>query len=137
MWVWPRPNDMDINRPAPPLLSRILLAISALLVAGVVYVFASQALEEAPQPPPAPLKQVKSFNPQADISKNPALPTLEDNKPEVADMPLGRPNPFQPVNVKSGETATTSAQAVTVPGTGISVIPVAPAVEQTTSTEYE
>ena len=129
---------MDINRPAPPLLSRILLAISALLVAGVVYIFASQALEEAPQPPPAPLKQVKGFNPQADISKNPALPTLEENKPEIADMPLGRSNPFQPIETDKGEkAATTSAETVTVPGTGISVIPVAPAVEQATSTEYE
>lgn len=128
---------MDLNRPAPPLLSRILLAVSALLVVGVVYYFVSGALEEPPQPPPAPLRQAKGFDPRADISKNPSFPSLQESVLVLPDMPLGRPNPFLPLSGGKTASATTTAKTVSVPGTDIRVVPVSPAANQSTTTNYE
>lgn len=130
---------MDLNRPAPPLLSRILLALSALLLVGVVYLFASRALEEAPQPPPAPLRQAKNFDPRADISKNPSFTTLEDRGAAIPDMPIGRANPFvslaKPAETTIQGAPTTTLPTKTVKGTDIQIVPVAPPVNLATSTE--
>ncbi len=85
---------MDLNY-APPLLSRILLAVSALILVGVVFVFVSRALEQTPSEAILVQRRAQSFNPKADVSKNPVFPQLQTAYMQaVPDLPMGRDNPF-------------------------------------------
>ena len=107
---------------SPPLLARILLGVTALLTVGVVYWFLSKTLESLPTPSVPPPRQAKSFNPRADVAKNPAWPLLEATYlTGLPDMPLGRGNPFVPVQATSSSSVPPGG--LQVPGSKIKIVP--------------
>ena len=109
---------------APPILSRIILAVSAICMVGVVFIFVSRALEPANIIPAAPPKKAEVFNPKADVSQNPSFNQLQEAHMEpVPDMPMGRPNPFDSI-VESSERAG-SAEGIAVPRSKLQIVPVA------------
>jgi hypothetical protein len=108
---------------APPILSRILLAISSLVMVGVVFYFVSKSLEPVELIPPMPPRQAEVFNPKADISKNPAFQKLQPTHMEpVPDLPMGRANPFDPVSFGSAEII--ESGGVSVPRSALRLVPV-------------
>ncbi|MDD5726419.1 MAG: hypothetical protein PHC53_03355 [Patescibacteria group bacterium] len=110
---------------APPLFARILLGISALVAVGVVYWFFSNALQSAPMPTVPPPRQAQSFNPKADVVKNPVFPLLENKyQSGIPDMPVGRENPFLPLNYALQLSAVTTVPpgGLQVPGSKIKII---------------
>ncbi|MBD3281899.1 hypothetical protein GF391_04085 [Candidatus Uhrbacteria bacterium] len=118
---------MKING-APPIFSRILFAVSALVMVGVVFIFVSRALEPANIIPVAPPKKAEKFNPKADVSNNPSFDQLqEDHIKDVPDMPMGRENPFQSIVTPA---ATTTNSQRSVPRSGLRLAPVATNTEQ-------
>jgi len=118
---------------APPILSRIILAVSALVMVGVVFIFVSRALEPADIVPTARPKKAEVFNPKADVSKHPAFVDLEEEYMEpVPDMPVGRDNPFNSIVTPA---APTPAEGVAVPRSQLHIAPVgSTSTESTTST---
>ncbi len=123
---------MNINS-APPIFSRIVLAVSALVMVGVLYIFVSFALEPAYQVPPTPPKKAEVFNPKADVSQNPAFNELKKDYMEpVPDMPVGRDNPFQSIITPAATGTPTS-----VPRARLQLSPVATGTEVLTETETE
>ncbi|MBU2566332.1 hypothetical protein KKG46_02100 [Patescibacteria group bacterium] len=134
---------MELNY-NPPLLSRIILAVSALIAVGVIFVFVSRALEPVPQPPLPPLRQADSFNPKADISQNSAFHKLQTkDMVAVPDLPMGRENPFIAIkkttstqNVNSiTSTSTIPVEGIPLPGTTISIVPSEPISSPTSTLE--
>ena len=87
---------MDLNTNyRPPLLSRITLIVTTVLVVGAIFMFVSRAFEPAPLPQVAPAKKAEAFNPKADVSKHIVFGTLETSTmQDVPDLPVGRNNPF-------------------------------------------
>ena len=123
---------MNLSSPAPPLLSRILLAATALLVVGVAYWFLSRALEQEPGPPLPPVRHAQNFNPKADVSKNKVFPSLNLESATVPDLPIGRDNPFLPLTAPVQPGAATTVAPI--PGSNFRISPVAPAVKPASST---
>lgn len=122
---------------APPILSRILLALSSLIMVGAVFYYVSQALEPVDIIPAPPPKQAETFNPKADISKNPAFQKLQQTHMEpVPDMPQGRSNPFEAVTVGTAEII--SSGGLPVPRSALRLVPVATnTADMATTTESE
>jgi len=107
---------------APPILSRIIMAISALVMVGAVFIFVSRTLEPADIIPATPPKRAEVFNPKADVSKHPAFGKLEaDYMDPVPDMPVGRENPFNSVLAPTGSGQT---GGVAVPRSQLRIVPV-------------
>ncbi len=109
---------------APPILSRIILALSSLIMVGVVFYYVSRSLEPVDIPPPAPLRQAESFNPKADVSKNPVFQKLVPTHMDpVPDLPQGRPNPFEEVSI--GASTIVTDDGLSVPRSSLRLVPVA------------
>jgi hypothetical protein len=107
---------------APPILSRIIMVVSALVLVGAVFIFVSRTLEPADIIPVTPPKKAEVFNPKADVSKHPAFRDLEsDYMDPVPDMPVGRENPFNSVVAPMGSVG---AEGVAVPRSQLRIVPV-------------
>lgn len=107
---------MELNY-SPPLLSRILLAVTAVLAIAVAFVFLSRALAPAVSPEAQPIRQAQTFNPKADVAKNPVFPELRTVDSAVPDMPMGRSNPFvSPFEKKNPSNAVSASASGTVSG---------------------
>ncbi|MFA6504047.1 MAG: hypothetical protein WCT54_03865 [Patescibacteria group bacterium] len=123
---------------ASPLFARIMLGVSALIAVGVVYWFLSSALAAIPLPILGPARSAKSFNPKADVAKNPVFGQLDQNYLSgVPDLPAGRDNPFIPANSAADSTTTQiiPPEGLLVPGTSVRTVPVElPPVENSTGT---
>ncbi|MDF1496579.1 MAG: hypothetical protein P1P90_00785 [Patescibacteria group bacterium] len=108
---------------APPILSRIIMAISALAMVGVVFMFVSRALKPVDILPATPAKKAEVFNSKADISKHPAFAELEEDYMEpVPDLPIGRENPFNTIVTPDASSAT--EEGIAVPRSKLKISPV-------------
>lgn len=120
---------------APPIFSRIMLAVSALIVVGVVFIFVSKSLEPANIIPAALPKKAEKFNPKADVSEHPVFPVLVDYHMEpVPDMPMGRDNPFDSI-IKEATTTVQSGQTGQVPRSGLRLSPINTSTQATSTDE--
>lgn len=109
---------------APPLLSRLLLAVSSIVMVGVVFVFVSRALEPAPIAPPTPPKKAETFNPKADVSKHVVFPQLQTTfMIDVPDLPMGRDNPFVPVAKPTTTSTAIPSEGIAIPGSQLRIVP--------------
>lgn len=113
---------------APSIFSRILVIIGALGVVGLTYWFIATSLAPVPVPPGQPARGSVRFDPQADVTKHPKFPVLQQLGPSI--MPptgLGRQNPFLPPPAPVVATSTTgTAQILFVPtstGQSIELVP--------------
>jgi len=106
-----------MSKYAPPLLSRILLVVTAIMAVSIIFIFVSRALEPVVMPPPLPVKQAQSFSPKADVSKNIVFGELQLQPAAIPDFPSGRDNPFKSPFAKEASTGTAiGSEAVPVPG---------------------
>lgn len=96
------------NRVAPSLFSRIVLILAVAASLGVAYWVGSQALEPVFVPLNVPARRAVSFDPKADVSKNPVFQILQPLGPEGIDPGvLGRQNPFVAPTSAAPSTSTT------------------------------
>jgi hypothetical protein len=118
---------------APPILSRIILAVSALILVGVAFIVISRAIEPADMILATPPKKADTFNPKADVSKHPAFSELQDTHMDpVPDMPIGRENPFDTIVTPSEPVPT---EGVAVPRSQLRIAPVPTSTITTTTTD--
>lgn len=122
---------------APPLFARIMLGVSALVMVGVVYWFLSNAMASMPLPVIGPAKSAKSFNPKADVSKNPVFNKLDEKYLSgVPDLPTGRDNPFSPAIQNSTTSRVIPPEGLLVPGSSVKLVPTElPTLENSTSVD--
>jgi hypothetical protein len=123
---------------APPIFSRIVLAVSALVMVGVVFIFVSRAIEPANIIPATKPKKAEAFNPKADVSKHPTFVELDEAYMDpVPDMPIGRENPFNSIVTPA---APKPSEGVAVPRSQLKIAPIATTTTDaatTTETSYE
>ncbi len=106
---------------APPILSRVIMAISALIMVGAVFIFVSRALEPVDIIPATPIKKAEIFNPKADVSKHPVFKDLKQEfMNPVPDMPMGRDNPFNSIVTPSTQNP---AEGIAVPRSQLRIAP--------------
>ncbi len=121
------------SQKAPPILSRILLALSSLIMVGAVFYYVSRALEPVDVIPPPMPKQAEAFNPKADVSKNPAFQKLEPaHMDPVPDLPQGRSNPFETVAVDTAEII--AGGGLAVPRSALRLVPVSTTTDEAVTT---
>lgn len=110
---------------APPIFARITLGVSALIMVGVVYYYVSQAIKETPLPPASQIRQAQGFNVKADVTKNSVFNQLDESVLQpIPDYPMGRENPFVPLNLENATTSTIPAQGLVVPDSSLKIVPV-------------
>jgi hypothetical protein len=96
--------------PLKTIFSRILLVVAAGAVIAFAYLFVQVSLAPVAVPPAPPTQKSISFNPQLDVTKQPAFEKLRPlGVVTFEPMELGRPNPF--ISPQSEVTSTPSESA--------------------------
>ncbi len=99
---------------------------------GVVFYYVSRALEPVDTSLVVPPRQAESFNPKADVSKNPVFQKLVPaHMDPVPDLPQGRSNPFEAVPVSTSEII--SGGGLPVPRSALRLVPVSTSTDASSS----